>query len=144
METTSTTTNNTHTLDEQVDHIEQNLSRNSKLTPIETQSLPSNEDATERNSTPRDSDDDTEEDLDDSEYDSSDYETGSETGSETSYVDATSNPMYMIMSSFLENADLENRVNITEAVLQLKSSVDRIADALEKMASRPKRRGEKK
>lgn len=158
METTSTTTNTTHTLDEQVDLLEQNLSGSSSLAPIETQSLPSNEDATDRESTLRanrhshhDADEaDTdhtnsdEEDLDDSEYDSSDYETGSETGSETSYINVTMNPMYQILATFLESPDLENRINVTEAIIELKGSVDRVADALEKMVLRPKKRGEKK
>lgn len=162
METTSTTTSTTHTLDEQVDLLEQNLNGSSSLAPIETQSLPSNEDATERESTPRlnrhshhdadeagqeddadqadQTDDETdEEDLDDSEYDSSDYETGSETGSETSFINVTMNPMYQILATFLESPDLENRINVTEAIIELKGSVDRVADALEKMASRPKR-----
>lgn len=121
------------------------------LSALDTQSLSSNEDATERRSTPRvsrhshknaddhvkkvDSDEDNSEN--DSENDSeeeSDYDTDS-TGSSTSYVEIQDNPMYLVMSTFLESSDPENRVNVTEAILNLKSSVDRVADMLEKLVT---------
>jgi hypothetical protein len=69
-----------------------------------------------------------------SDYNSSDYETDS-TGSETSYIDTTMNPMYQILACFLENNSLENRINVTEAIIDLKSSVDRVADMLEKLVT---------
>lgn len=127
----------------------------SSLPPLDTQSLSSNEDATERTPTPRvhrrshkDADSRVEEVGSDdegsendetgsdegSDYNSSDYETDS-TGSENSYIDINSNPMYQVMSAFLENNSLENRVNVTEAILDLKSSVDRVADMLEKLVT---------
>lgn len=131
----------------------------SSLPPLDTQSLSSNEDATERTPTPRvhrrshkDADSRVEEVGSDdegsendetgseegseegSDYNSSDYETDSD-GSKTSFVDATTNPMYLILSSFLETPDLENRINVTEAILQLKTSVDRVADMLEKLVT---------
>lgn len=128
----------------------------SSLPPLDTQSLSSNEDATERTPTPRvhrrshkDADSRVEEVGSDdegsendetgsdegSDYNSSDYETDSD-DSETSYIRIDENPMYQVMASFLESADLENRVNVTEAILDLKSSVDRVADMLEKLVTR--------
>lgn len=125
----------------------------SSLPPLDTQSLSSNEDATERTPTPRvhrrshkdanyrlegvESDEgsvdaDSDEGTD---YNSSDYETDS-TRSSTSVIDISEQPMYTILSSLLETPDPENRINVTEAIIELKSSVDRVADMLEKLVTR--------
>jgi hypothetical protein len=111
----------------------------SKLEPIKTRSLDNNEDKIKRKPTPTHNDD-TYDSL--SENDSSEYETDSdsdeggldEEGSdEEEYVNVLENPMYLVMSCFLENSDPNNRVNVTEAVLQLNNSVDRVANLLEKL-----------
>lgn len=153
----SETTNHTHSNNESRSSRRERKRRSKKsLKPIDTQSLSSNEDATERTPTPRvyrhshrdadsrvkdvESDHDHDQDQTDSEddnssnYNSSDYDTDS-TGSSTSYVQIDENPMYQIMSTFLENNSLENRVNVTEAILELKSSVDRVADMLERLVA---------
>lgn len=135
-----------------IDQTEENINNTSSLPPLDTQSLSSNEDATERTPSPYlsvrskkntrsrveevNSDNEDEDSSEDSDsYEGSDYETDS-TGSSTSVIDISEQPMYTILSAFLESADLENRVNVTEAIIDLKSSVDRVADMLEKLVNK--------
>ena len=76
--------------------------------------------------------DDTDDETDDDETDddmSSEYSDDSD----VQYIDASDNPMYQIMSAFLES-DGEERLNVCEAILQLKESVDRVAYNLERLA----------
>ena len=137
-------------LNEDTVNVGRDTSSKMSLPPLDTHSLSSNEDATERTPTPRvhrrshkdadsrveevESDDEgSDEDSEEgSDYNSSDYETDS-TGSETSFIDTTMNPMYQILTCFLETPNVENRINVTEAIVDLKSSVDRVADMLEKL-----------
>jgi hypothetical protein len=135
-----------------IDQTEENINNTSSLPPLDTQSLSSNEDATERTPSPylserskkntrsrveevnSDNEDEDSDEGSDS-FEGSDYETDS-TGSSTSVIDISEQPMYTILSAFLESADLENRINVTEAIIDLKSSVDRVADMLEKLVNK--------
>ena len=74
------------------------------------------------------SEDDTDDDnTSEEDYDSSDDDDSVE------YIDSTQNSMYQIMSVFLESSDPDNRINICDAVIDLKKSVDAIAKHLEEL-----------
>jgi hypothetical protein len=75
------------------------------------------------------SEDDSEDDdnTSEEEYDSSDEDDDDS----VEYIDSTQNSMYQIMSVFLESSDPDNRINICDAVVDLKKSVDNVAKHLE-------------